>query len=216
MPSLNIPYTLAEIIVAVVASLGNGLVIFIFYKYKKTRKETNYYIFSLAIADLLVGLFGIPFAILTSLGIPENFFGCKFMLSLLLVLCTASIFNLLAVSIDRFWAILYPMSYKRLMQERNIISIIVFGWILGAIIGFLPVMGWNKGPPEIPGCYFVKIMDYGFLVFIFFGTIVLPSLLMAWFYCRIYAVVLKQVCICVLLLLDILLFEHSSNYLCIL
>lgn len=191
--AINIPYTAAEVFVAIVSIIGNFLVIVVFCKFKNTRKDTNYYIISLALADLLVGLFGIPCALLTSVGLPENFLACKFMLSLLLVLCTTSILSLLAVSVDRFWAILYPFAYKRIMHSKTIIGIIVICWILGGIIGFLPVVGWNQGRPTEPGCYFTVIMDYNFLVFIYFGTIVLPSVMMAWFYCRIYAVVLKQV-----------------------
>ncbi|CAM1327392.1 ador-1 (predicted) [Pycnogonum litorale] len=191
--TLHVPYTACEIIVAVFATFGNALVILIFCRHRRIRKTTNYYIVSLAVADLLVGMFGIPFAILTSIGIPENFLACKFMLSLLLVLCTASILNLVAVSVDRFWAILYPLSYKRLMHSRTIIVIIIGCWTLGVLIGFLPVMGWNEGKPSHPGCYFVAIMNYDFLLFIYFVTIVLPTLLMAWFYGRIYSVVLKQI-----------------------
>jgi adenosine receptor A2a len=63
---LDIPYTIMEILVAVVAVFGNALVIIVFYRERRLRRRTNYYIISLAIADLLVGLLGIPFAILAS------------------------------------------------------------------------------------------------------------------------------------------------------
>ncbi|XP_047361894.1 beta-2 adrenergic receptor-like isoform X6 [Vespa velutina] len=66
---LNLPYTVCEILVAICAVFGNGLVIIVFGKEKKLRRRTNYYIISLATADLLVGLFAIPFAILASIGI---------------------------------------------------------------------------------------------------------------------------------------------------
>lgn len=63
---LNVPYTVMEVIVAVVAVIGNALVIFVFYREKRLRRRTNYYIISLALADFLVGLLGIPFAIMVS------------------------------------------------------------------------------------------------------------------------------------------------------
>src|SRR5947199_5536678 len=69
---LNLPYTICEILVAICAVLGNGLVIIVFGKERKLRRRTNYYIVSLAAADLLVGLFAIPFAILASIGLPTN------------------------------------------------------------------------------------------------------------------------------------------------
>lgn len=65
-PQLNVPYTILESLVAFVAVIGNALVIVVFYRERRLRRRTNYYIISLAIADFLVGFFGIPFAILVS------------------------------------------------------------------------------------------------------------------------------------------------------
>ncbi|MPC39378.1 Adenosine receptor A2b [Portunus trituberculatus] len=116
--TLNVPYFISEVLVAVVAVIGNALTITVFVVERKLRRRTNYYIVSLALADLLVGVFGIPFAILTSVGLPRPLWACLFMLSTLLVLCTVSIFCLLAVSVDRYWAILHPLRYSRVMTAR--------------------------------------------------------------------------------------------------
>lgn len=119
---LNLPYTVCEIFVAICAVLGNGLVIIVFSKERRLRRRTNYYIVSLAAADLLVGLFAIPFAILASIGLPTNLHACLFTVSLLVVLCTISIFCLVAVSVDRYWAILYPMGYSRTVRTKTAIG----------------------------------------------------------------------------------------------
>lgn len=63
-PILNVPYAVLESLVAIVAVIGNALVIIVFYRERRLRRRTNYYIISLALADFLVGLLGIPFAIL--------------------------------------------------------------------------------------------------------------------------------------------------------
>lgn len=55
-----------ESLVAIVAVIGNSLVILVFYRERRLRRRTNYYIISLALADFLVGLIGIPFAVLVS------------------------------------------------------------------------------------------------------------------------------------------------------
>jgi len=119
---LNLPYTVCEILVAICAVFGNGLVIIVFSKERKLRRRTNYYIVSLATADLLVGLFAIPFAILASIGLPKNLHACLFTVSVLVVLCTISIFCLVAVSVDRYWAILYPMGYSRTVRTKTAIG----------------------------------------------------------------------------------------------
>lgn len=122
VPSLNMPYTIFEILVALVAIIGNAMVIYVFRIERKLRRRTNYYIVSLAIADLFVGLLGIPFAILAAVGLPSNLHACLFTISLLVVLCTISIFCLVAVSIDRYWAILHPMAYSRNVRTRTAIG----------------------------------------------------------------------------------------------
>lgn len=63
---LNVPYTIMEALVAITAVIGNALVIIVFCRERRLRRRTNYYIISLALADLMVGMFGIPFAILVS------------------------------------------------------------------------------------------------------------------------------------------------------
>jgi 7 transmembrane receptor (rhodopsin family) len=63
-PSLNVPYAVMEALVAIVAVIGNALVIIVFCRERRLRRRTNYYIISLALADFLVGLLGIPFAIM--------------------------------------------------------------------------------------------------------------------------------------------------------
>ncbi|XP_047361890.1 5-hydroxytryptamine receptor 1D-like isoform X2 [Vespa velutina] len=177
---LNLPYTVCEILVAICAVFGNGLVIIVFGKEKKLRRRTNYYIISLATADLLVGLFAIPFAILASI------------VSVLVVLCTISIFCLVAVSVDRYWAILHPMGYSRTVRTKTAIGIICVCWITGTLVGFLPLFGWNAGKKSDEKCIFTQVMDYDYLVFLYFATIIFPALLIVAFYALIYRVVVKQ------------------------
>ncbi|OWR42955.1 Adenosine receptor A2b [Danaus plexippus plexippus] len=120
-PELHATYTSLEILVAVVAIIGNSMVIHVFRRDRRLKRKTNYYIVSLAIADLLVGLLGIPFAILASVGLPRNLYACLFTTSLLVMLCTISIFCLVAVSVDRYWAILHPMCYSRNVRTQTAI-----------------------------------------------------------------------------------------------
>ncbi|KAF4530541.1 hypothetical protein B566_EDAN016994 [Ephemera danica] len=119
---INVLYTVCECLVAFGAVVGNGLVLLAFKNERRLRRRTNYYIVSLAAADLLVGLLGIPFAILASVGLPTQLHACLFTVSLLVMLCTISIFSLVAVSADRYWAIIYPMGYSRNVRTRTAIG----------------------------------------------------------------------------------------------
>uniref|UniRef100_A0A1A9W195 G-protein coupled receptors family 1 profile domain-containing protein n=1 Tax=Glossina brevipalpis TaxID=37001 RepID=A0A1A9W195_9MUSC len=191
---LNIPYTIFEILVAICAIVGNLMVIIVFQRERKLRRRTNYYIVSLAMADFLVGSLGVPFAILASIGLPTNLYACLFTVSLLVVLCTISIFCLVAVSVDRYWAILYPMAYSRNVRTRTAIVIISMCWFAGTVVGFLPLFGWHAVQDEQNhACLFVEVMDYNYLVFLYVATIITPALLMLAFYAHIYKVIIKQV-----------------------
>ena len=123
---LNVAYTIFEVLVALIAVIGNAMVVIVFNKERRLRRRTNYYIVSLAIADFLVGLLGIPFAILASVGLPTNLHACLFTISLLVVLCTISIFCLVAVSVDRYWAILHPLAYSRNVRTKTAIGNYIF------------------------------------------------------------------------------------------
>lgn len=183
----DLAYIAIEIIVAVLTIAGNSLTILSFILYRRLRKNTTiYYVTSLAVADLLVGILGIPFAILTSVGLPRNFNGCIFMNSTLVLLCTVSILCLVTVSADKFWAIIMPLHYHSSATSRRRIYSILLCWLLGTLIGLLPLMGWNEGPPPEPRCYFMEVMDLSYLAFLYFATILAPCILMAVFYARIY------------------------------
>lgn len=72
--AMALPYITLEVIVAFLAIFGNLLVLIAFLVEKKLRKMTNFYIISLSVADLLIGLIGIPSAILVKVGLPVNAF----------------------------------------------------------------------------------------------------------------------------------------------
>ncbi|XP_065282120.2 adenosine receptor A2b [Dermacentor albipictus] len=188
-------YTSVEASVAFLATVGNLAVLVCFARERRLRRRlTNYYILSLAVADLLVGVMAIPFAVLTRAGIPHDSpLACVAMLSFIVVLCTVSILHLVAVSVDRYWAILYPLAYQRLASEGVVLSVVIACWLSGFVLGFLPLLGWHDSEAASSGdCLFLPVMKYSFLVFLYFATIVYPALLIAFFYIRIYSVVRKQ------------------------
>lgn len=121
-PDLNIPYAVFETLIAILAVIGNAAVVIVFLKQKTLQKRINYYIVALALADLLVGLLGVPFTIMTSVGLPRNLHACLANLSVQIALCAISNFCVVAVSIDRYCAVVLPIKHRINVSKRMTIS----------------------------------------------------------------------------------------------
>lgn len=102
---MNYFYVVIEIIIALLSISGNVLVCWAVAINTTLKNATNYFLVSLAVADILVGCLAIPFAITISLGIQLDFYGCLFLACFVLVLTQSSIFSLLAIAIDRYLAV---------------------------------------------------------------------------------------------------------------
>ena len=186
-------YTCVEVVCAVTSFVGNLLVLIAFTRYRRLRSVTNYYVISLAVADLLVALVGIPSALATSVGLPRQFRLCLLMNSTLMMLCTGSILSLVAVTVDRFWAVVRPLRYAADMTGRRAMVVIACCWATATVIGLLPAAGWHAEQPIQPRCFFMEVMDFRYLAFVYFATVVAPTLFMAVVYVVIFKVVRRQV-----------------------
>ncbi|KAL6469447.1 hypothetical protein MHYP_G00229710 [Metynnis hypsauchen] len=96
---------MVTLVVVVVA--GNALVILAFVVDKSLRNQSNYFFLNLAISDFLVGAFCIPVYmpyILTGRWMLGRGL-CKLWLVMDYLLCTASVFNIVLISYDRFLSV---------------------------------------------------------------------------------------------------------------
>lgn len=75
---------------------------------------------------------------------PFGALWCRIWLAVDVWLCTASIFNLCAISLDRYIAISRPVKYPAVMSPRRARLLIVCVWILSFVICFPPLIGWNE------------------------------------------------------------------------
>ncbi|XP_038060756.1 adenosine receptor A1-like [Patiria miniata] len=189
---VTVAYFSMEILISVVALLGNSLVLVAYARSLRLQTVTNFFIVSLAIADLLVGLLGVPFALLTAEGLPHNFHACLIMLTFLLCLCATSTFSLIGVTVDRFIAVTYPLQYHSIVTKKRALVTILGSWVLAGIVGFLPVIGWNQGEPDKPQCIFVDVIDMNYMGFNCLVVIILPFTVMLVMYGFIYKAIRTQ------------------------
>ncbi|CRL00423.1 CLUMA_CG013689, isoform A [Clunio marinus] len=171
--------------------IGNSIVIYVISRDRKLKSKSNYHILSVALADLLIGVLSIPLGVYAGLtGAPHDFQLCLVLNSVLLSVFAVSHFSLLGVSIDRYWAVCYPLTYhvKGSTLTKFMISCC---WILGILFGFLPVFGWNSGHFENI-CDLRVIADLNYLLFVCVTLSFTSTLTMIVLYSFIYRAILKQ------------------------
>lgn len=125
---------------------GNCLVIGAILRYRRLRTITNYFIISLAVSDLLIAALSMPFRIhhtLRSLNWDLGGTICEFWVFVDLLCSCASITNLSLISIDRFLALTFPLSYRSIMTKCRAIAAIAFVWGYSGLLASLSFMNWS-------------------------------------------------------------------------
>ena len=122
-------------IVIMLAVGGNTTVCYIVFSARRMRTVMNFFIVSLALSDILMAVLCIPFtfiANLITLSWPFGITLCPIVTFLQAVTVFMSSFTLVAISIDRYAAIVHPLRQK--MTKRQAIIVISGIWVLSVLI----------------------------------------------------------------------------------
>nr|XP_046229588.1 trace amine-associated receptor 1-like [Scatophagus argus] len=132
---------------SVVTVCGNLLVVIAIIYFKQLHVPTNYLILSLAMTDLFVGVVVFPFSMaftVTSCRFNPALF-CQVRGSIDVTLTTASILNLCCISIDRYYAICQPLTYRSKLTHHVIGIMLLLSWGVAAIIGIgIMMVSFNR------------------------------------------------------------------------
>ncbi|KAM9709960.1 5-hydroxytryptamine receptor 2A [Menidia menidia] len=137
----------ALLILAVIAVtvMGNILVILAVSLEKKLQNATNYFLMSLAVADMLLGILVMPVSMVTILydyqwPLPSDL--CPIWIYLDVLFSTASIMHLCAISLDRYIAIRNPIHHSRFNSHTKARIKIMAVWTISVGISMpIPVLG---------------------------------------------------------------------------
>ncbi|KAK2530269.1 histamine H3 receptor-like protein [Columba guinea] len=133
-------------LLGLVTVLGNALVILAFAVQRSLRTQGNFFFLNLAIADLLVGGFCIPLYIPYVLT-GEWRFGrglCKLWLVVDYLVCTASVFNIVLISLDRFISVTRAASYRAQKgMTRNAVLKMIMVWIAAFLLYGPAILSWE-------------------------------------------------------------------------
>ncbi|XP_076590160.1 D(4) dopamine receptor-like [Chaetodon auriga] len=149
----NLPALLFGVLLIVVIICGNLLVCLSVFTEKALKTTTNYFIVSLAVADLMLAVLVLPLFVYSEFqdGVwTLSTTICDGLMTMDVMLCTASIFNLCAISIDRFIAVLIPLNYNRKHVDLRQTVLLSATWILALAVASPIMFGINNVPGRDP------------------------------------------------------------------
>lgn len=177
-------WTMGSIIV-LVGSVGNAMVCAVVYKNQRMQTAMNLFLVNLAVWDILVCLFNIPFTLIYNQlkSWPFGLFWCKTMPTLQVMNLSASTGSLVAITVERYRAICLPFTPPlSKFQAKLTIAIVSMTSFLIA----LPEVGaYQLGPPF--GCMEVfptPTLRKAYSLLLFLACYLLPLLFIAPAYSR--------------------------------
>lgn len=176
--------------IIILTIIGNILVILSVFTYKPLRIVQNFFIVSLAVADLTVAVLVLPFNVANMI-IGRWEFGihlCKMWLTSDVLCCTSSILNLCAIALDRYWAITDPINYAQKRTVERVLLLIAGVWILSLVISSPPLIGWNDWPEKFDSEKHPCMLNSnpGYRVYSALGSFFIPLIIMTIVYIEIY------------------------------
>ncbi|XP_078077300.1 putative G-protein coupled receptor 19 [Mustelus asterias] len=119
-------------VIWLVALFGNLLVCLVIHRSRRTQSTTNYFVVSMACADLLISVASTPFVLLhftTGRWLLGNVM-CKLVRYIQYLTPGVQIYVLLSICVDRFYTIVYPLSFKVSREKAK--KMIAASWIFDA------------------------------------------------------------------------------------
>lgn len=194
-----LPVCITFLIIFILGLLGNMLTCSVIVRNKVMRTPTNYYLFSLAVSDLLVLVLGMPLELYEMWSSYPFLFGaggCYFKTFLFETVCFASILIITALSVERYIAVIHPLKVKHVATRAHAKHVILMLWAMSMVCAVpntslhgVAMLGTRFGRqfPESAICMMVKprwmynlIIQVTTLVFF-----LLPMLIITGLYLRI-------------------------------
>ncbi|KAG5268593.1 hypothetical protein AALO_G00214260 [Alosa alosa] len=165
---------------------GNVLVCLAVVRERSLQTTTNYLVVSLAVADLLVATLVMPWAVYLEVMGGAWLFSrlyCNVFVTLDVMMCTASILNLCAISIDRYTAVVMPVLYNTTHSSRKRVSIMIAAvWVLAFTVSCPLLFGFNTtDDPTV-----CSISNPEFVIYSSVVSFYLPFMVTLLVYIRIY------------------------------
>ncbi|NXH50191.1 DRD3 protein, partial [Dicaeum eximium] len=193
LPHSHTYYALCYCFLILAIIFGNVLVCLAVLRERTLQTTTNYLVVSLAVADLLVATLVMPWMVYLEVTGGVWTFSricCDIFVTMDVMMCTASILNLCAISIDRYTAVVKPVQYQYSTGKsscRRVSLMIVIVWMLAFAVSCPLLFGFNTtGDPSV-----CSISNPSFVIYSSLVSFYLPFMVTLLLYVRIY-LVLRQ------------------------
>ncbi|XP_060600804.1 probable G-protein coupled receptor 19 [Ruditapes philippinarum] len=179
------------VLIWITSVLTNILVCVVIYRSRRVQSTTNYFVVSMAFSDLLLTLFCVPF-ILSRIIANRWVLGsilCRLIRFIQILAPTTTVFVLVTISVDRFYTIIYPLSFK---ITRGTAKHLISGcWLFSFISSVFSIYFYEASyygdtlvcPPFIPNTNLASVIYGSSFVAL---TFVLPAIFVLVVYSRIF------------------------------
>uniref|UniRef100_A0A8C7ZID7 Muscarinic acetylcholine receptor n=1 Tax=Oryzias sinensis TaxID=183150 RepID=A0A8C7ZID7_9TELE len=193
------PYSPVELVLIIVVAcslslitiIGNILVMLSIKVNRNLQTVNNYFLFSLACADLIIGVCSMNlYTVYIVIGYwPLGAVVCDLWLAVDYVVSNASVMNLLIISFDRYFCVTKPLSYPARRSTKMAGLMIAAAWVLSFILWAPAILFWQfivGGRTVPPGECYIQFFSNPAVTF---GTAIaafyLPVAIMIYLYWRI-------------------------------
>uniref|UniRef100_S4RSF9 Muscarinic acetylcholine receptor n=1 Tax=Petromyzon marinus TaxID=7757 RepID=S4RSF9_PETMA len=179
-------------IVSLLTIVGNILVMVAFKVNRQLKTVNNYFLLSLAVADLIIGVVSMnlytTYIIMSRWALGQA--ACDLWLVVDYVASNASVMNLLVISFDRYLSITRPLKYKAKRTTKRVALMIGLAWVVSLVLWGPAILFWQyvDGKRTVPDneCFIqflsVPAITFGTAIAAFY----LPVTIMMVLYWRIY------------------------------
>ncbi|XP_037704553.1 5-hydroxytryptamine receptor 5B-like [Choloepus didactylus] len=178
------------VLLIVATFLWNLLVLVTILRVRAFHRVPHNLVASTAVSDVLVAALVMPLSLVSELSTGRRWrLGrslCQVWISFDVLCCTASIWNVAAIALDRYWTITRHLQYTLRTRRRASALMIALTWALSALIALAPLLfGWGEAyDARLQRCQVSQEPSYA--VFSTCGAFYLPLGVVLFVYWKIY------------------------------
>lgn len=165
----------------VLTVLGNGFVIFLIVTKPRLHTKANWFILSLAVADLCSGLACFPPLFVANFFYAVDLTGANVFYKVSFTFLYCSNANLCALTVDRYLAITRPLRYISFMTRKTICRMLLVAWTAPLLFYSFPAIFTYRGniafTMSVEVC---RVLIFQVFPFVMFTFVTCRLLYLAW------------------------------------